>query len=398
MEPILQSLILKRFRSIPGETIRFANPTFLVGRNGSGKSNIRDAIDFLAEAMSSSLHSVFDRRGGISIVRNRSSERSRPPIFGVGAVLGQLNHEIEQARYAFEVRAKPERGFEVRREQCVVHFKNGSISWFERGRSSFRSNVEGLKPALEPVSLGLPVIGGEANFAPVLRALAAMRSYSIEPAKLRELQDVDGATGLKSDGSNAASVLQEIGRNSPEDLARICELLTTIVPNTKKVQPLKHGKKLTLEFTQEWGSNKRIKFESFSMSDGTLRALGLLAAVYQRPRPSVLVIEEPEATIHPGALGAILDLLRHASRQMQLIVTTHSPEVLDADWLRDEHLRIVTWEDGATRVLPLAGGAQEALREHLMSAGEMLRSNALRPTAVAPGPAPEPELFEDVAA
>ena len=75
------------------------------------------------------------------------------------------------------------------------------------------------------------------------------------------------------------------------------------MPNTKKVQPIKHGKKLTLEFTQEWGQNKRLKFESFSMSDGTLRALGLLAAVYQRSAPSVLVIEEPEATIHPGALG-----------------------------------------------------------------------------------------------
>ena len=103
------------------------------------------------------------------------------------------------------------------------------------------------------------------------------------------------------------------------------------------------------------------------MSDGTLRALGLLAAVYQRAAPSVLVIEEPEATIHPGALGAVLDLLRHASRHMQVIVTTHSPEVLDADWLQDEHLRIVTWQEGATRILPLAGGTQEALREHLMT-------------------------------
>ena len=72
MEPILRSLILKRFRSIPAETVQFANPTFLVGRNGSGKSNFRDAIDFLAEAMSSSLQSVFNRRGGIGVVRNRT--------------------------------------------------------------------------------------------------------------------------------------------------------------------------------------------------------------------------------------------------------------------------------------------------------------------------------------
>src|SRR5262249_37244180 len=153
---------------------------------------------------------------------------------------------------------------------------------------------------------------------------------------------------LRSDGSNAASVLQEIERQSKDDAARIGEILTTIVPNTKRVRAIKHGKKLSLEFTQEWGEKKRLKFESFSMSDGTLRALGLLTAVYQSPSPALIVVEEPESTIHPGALGAVLDLLRHASRKMQLVVTTHSPEVLDAKWLEDRHLRVVDWQEGAT--------------------------------------------------
>ena len=137
MEPILQSLILKRFRSIPAETVQFANPTFLVGRNGSGKSNFRDALDFLAEAMTSSLQSVFDRRGGIAVVRNRTSGKSYPPNLGLGAVLGKINGEIEQARYAFEVRATKNYGFEVLREQCVVHCAGGAASWFDRGRKSF---------------------------------------------------------------------------------------------------------------------------------------------------------------------------------------------------------------------------------------------------------------------
>jgi predicted ATPase len=398
MSPILHSLIVKRFRSIPAETAVFDNPTFLVGRNGSGKSNFRDALDFLAEAMSSLLQSVFDRRGGVAVVRNRTSGRSYPPNLGLGVVLGRLNGEAHGARYAFEVRATKNRGFEVLREQCVVHLEGENTAWFDRRPKTFRSNIDGLKPSLEPASLGLPIIGGESSFAPVLRTLSGMRSYSIEPAKLRKLQDTDSGTHLNEDGSNAASVLQEIGRRSPEDLARIGELLTTIVPNAVKVEPLKHGKKLTMQFTQEWGENRRLKFESFSMSDGTLRALGLLTAVYQHPVPTVLLIEEPEATIHPGALGAILDLIRHASRQTQVIVTTHSPEVLDADWLREENLRIVHWEEGATRILSLASGTREALREHLMSAGELLRSNALRPTPIPPGSIPEANLFEDVAA
>ena len=131
------------------------------------------------------------------------------------------------------------------------------------------------------------------------------------------------------------------------------------------------------------------------MSDGTLRALGLLAAVFQRPAPSVLVIEEPEATIHPGALGAILDLMRHASRGMQVVATTHSPELLDAKWIEDRHLRIVTWEKGATRVGALSESARDCLRDHLMGgAGGLLRANALTPEPIFDASPGQPDLFD----
>ena len=133
------------------------------------------------------------------------------------------------------------------------------------------------------------------------------------------------------------------------------------------------------------------------MSAGTLLALGLLTAVYQRSIPSLLTIEEPEDGIHPGTISVILDVLRFASERAQLIVTTHSPDVLDADWLEDRHIRIVTWQDGATRVMPVSVGSRDALTEHLMSAGELLRSNALQGMPPGPVSATASELFEDLA-
>jgi hypothetical protein len=72
---------------------------------------------------------------------------------------------------------------------------------------------------------------------------------------------------------------------------------------------------------------------------------------------------------------------------MQVVITTHSPEVLDADWIESRHLRIVSWEQGATFVTPVADAARKALQQHLMGAGELLRSNALH----------APPLFHDVA-
>ncbi|MEK6373001.1 MAG: AAA family ATPase [Acidobacteriota bacterium] len=400
MEPAIKQLILKRYRSIPAERITFDNPTIFVGRNGSGKSNLVSVFSFLAEAMATPLQAVFDRAGGISAVRNRSSGQSYPPNFGVRVNFGSMNGRSRAGFYAFEVKALRDYGFAVVREQCSVTGEDKSRSWFDRVGTEFISNVGGMKPSLDPASLSLPLVGGEAKFAPVLRTLAAMRVYSIEPGKLREMQEPDSGTSLKSDGGNVTSVLKEIERQSDDDFQRISDILSTIVPNTTRVHVKKHGKSLSLEFTQEWGEKKRLKFEGFSMSDGTLRAIGLLAAVFQRPVPSLIAVEEPEATIHPGALESILDLLHHASRHMQVVITTHSPELLDAKWITDRHLRLVEWTEGATRVAPVSDATRKALQQHLMGAGELLRSSALEPAPLFdddPAGARQGSLFEEFA-
>lgn len=397
MEATIKQLVLKRFRSIPSERITFDNPTIFVGRNGSGKSNLVSVFSFLADAMASPLQAVFDKAGGISAVRNRTSGQSYPPNLGLRVDFGRMNGKTASGFYAFEVRALPNYGFSVVREQCSVALERGASSWFDRMGTRFRSNVGGMKPSLDPASLSLPLVAGEVKFAPVLRTLAAMRVYSIEPGKLREMQEPDSGTSLKSDGGNVTSVLKEIERQSGGDFHRISQILATIVPNTKRVQVKKHGKNLSLEFTQEWGEKKRLKFEGFSMSDGTLRAIGLLAAVFQRPVPSLIAIEEPEATIHPGALESVLDLLRHASKHMQVVITTHSPELLDAKWITDHHLRIVEWREGATRVAPVSNSTRKALQEHLMGPGELLRSNALEPAPLFKEELAQGRLFEDLA-
>ncbi len=172
-------------------------------------------------------------------------------------------------------------------------------------------------------------------------------------------------------------------------MERLCELLRTVVPGTATVRPIKHGKKLSLEFRQEWtddngrsgkpSSKRTIAHEAFSMSDGTLRTLGILTAFLQLNRPTLVGLEEPESTIHPEAISSILEMIRSFSRDTQVLVTTHSPELLDAKWIEPENLRVVSWQKGVTQVLPLGESSVSTLRDHLMGAGELLRSNALNP-------------------
>jgi predicted ATPase len=405
MEPVIRRLIVEGFRSIRSEIIEFDNPTFLVGRNGSGKSNLIDALAFLGECMVSPLPEVFARRGGGRVVCYGAKRLSRPGThrtMGLGVILGAIDDAITTARYSVEIAPTGyDRSiYRVEREQCVIEGQGSRRDWFERIRGEpLRASAGGLQPQLAEEALALPLLGGDSRFAPLFRTLEGMRAYSIAPDRLREWQVPDSGRALLGDGSNVASVLQRIEDNDPDDLQRICELLEAIVPTIRRIDVKDYGSKLGLEFTQQWDDGPvSLTLEASSMSDGTLRALGLLTAVYQRPIPSLIAIEEPEATIHPGALGVIMDVLRHASERTQVVVTTHSPEILDADWLEDRHIRIVTWEHGKTRVTPLDVGAREALRQHLMTAGELLRSRALEGPPLSPERSDEPKLFEDLVA
>jgi len=413
MEPVVRSLILKGFRSLANVRIEFGNPTFLVGQNGAGKSNIGDALGFISEAMTSPLREVIDKRGGITSVSTQMPGRGFPRRLGLGVVLrftewlqfvqnppAELPPDyLDFAQYAFELNPVGDFDFEVSREQCILHAQNGEKRWFDRRHKHAKSNIAGFAKMefFSPSSLAMPVLGGVLPFESVQQTLSRMKVYSIEPAALREMQDPESGADLRPDGRNAASVFEEIERRSPESIARIKEILSAIVPNTLGLDTIQHGKKLAIEFTQGWGKRKKVSFEAFSMSDGTLRALGLLLAVFQVSKPSLIFIDEPEASIHPGAAGAILDTLRHAASTMQVVVSTQSPEILDAKWIQDKNLRSVVWRDGATHVEEIPENAKRALRAHLMGAGELLRSEALEP-----GPtsreaiSPSLELFEAI--
>lgn len=389
----LRRMDLSSFRSLSFQHVDFSNPTFVVGRNGSGKSNFADAFAFLAEAMASPLQAVIERRGGFSAVSHRRSGRGRPANLTLQVFLQDLDENTVRGNYYIDL--VPRRGdeFEVAYETCRVERADGTGDSFHRqtakGTTKWNSTIESLVPVIEPNALALPLVGGDRRFGAILRFMSGMRTYRIEPSALRAMQDADGGSGLRSDGRNAASVLREIQRKAPaQDWTRICELLESVVPGTIGVRPKKHGNKLTLEFTQRRAGAEPIKFEAFSMSDGTLRVLGLITAVFQRPAPSLVVVEEPEASIHAGALGSILDVLRLASCSMQVVVTTHSPDILDAKWIEDRHLRILSWEDGFTRIDRPSEAVRTVLKRQLMGAGELLRSNALTAEKPAPPDAP----------
>lgn len=366
-------LRLRRFRSLLWADIPLANPMFLVGKNGSGKSNLLKALEFLSQCVWLPLESVFQLHGGLETMRFRPGGRSRPGNFGLRVDFTLPDGET--GWYAFEIKATPPYKFEVIKEQCVA----GKHS-FSRAADELSLTLPGVAPNVTPDALMLPLLGGTLQFKPVKDLLGGIAVFSLEPRMIQELQEPDGGMSLKSDGSNLASVLQNMKEPA---LERLCQLLGTVVPGVSAVTPLKHGKKLTLKFTQTWKGEKseshEATHEAFAMSDGTMRILGILTAFLQNHRPPVIALEEPEATIHPEALATLLDQIRGFSANTQIIVTTHSPDLLDCKWIEAENIRVATWSNGVSQIQALGEASRATLQQHLMGAGEMLRSEGLQP-------------------
>jgi predicted ATPase len=122
------------------------------------------------------------------------------------------------------------------------------------------------------------------------------------------------------------------------------------------------------------------------MSDGTLRAFGILLALFQgRGRngsaPPLVGLEEPEAALHPAAASVLLGALREASTISQVLVTSHSPDLLDDKNIPAESILAVEGRDGITVIGPIDEAGRSVLRERLFTPGELLRQNQLTPSA-----------------
>jgi predicted ATPase len=256
---------------------------------------------------------------------------------------------------------------------------------YEIRNGRFTTEIPGIRPKVSPDRLALFAASATDEFRPVYDFLTSMRFYSVLPLRLRELQDPDLGVFLKRDGSNAAAVLKNlVGEPNGQDrYNRLCRLLAKVVEGVTKVEYRSVGSKETLQFKQGVGLKDPWTFEALNMSDGTLRVLGLLLAVYQTGRPSVVAIEEPEATVHPAVAELIVQVLMDAAMERQVLLTTHSPDILDSKEIKDSQIRVVSTQAGRTLVCPLSASSREAIRERLYTPGELLRNDELTPDLTA---------------
>lgn len=378
---LIARVVLKNYKSIANCSVPLRPLVFLVGQNGSGKSNFLDALRLVSESLNTSLDHALRDRGGLNEVRRRSS--GHPTHFGI-----RLDFDLPNSTsgyYAFRVGAKPKGGFEVQREECRIYgWPNDNFYVVNSGQVE-DSNPKPLPPAADD-RLFLVAASSLREFRPLYDCLTRMGFYNLNPDQIRDLQPPDAGEILLRDGRNLASVLNLIANHSPAAKAQVVELLSKVVPGVVDVAACHVGKKETLEFRQKVGENESPwRFTAENMSDGTLRALGVLTALFQSSngetakRVPLVGIEEPEVALHPGAAGVLRDGLKAASRHTQVLVTSHSPDLLDDKSVSDSNILAVTNRNGATLIGPVDAAGRSAIHDKLFTAGELLRLNQLAP-------------------
>lgn len=383
----IRRLRLKNYRSIRSCDLELGSLSILVGPNGSGKSNVLDSLRFIGQALEENLDNALRDRGGVAEVRRRSTGHPTHFTVGVDFVASAGNRA---GTYEFQVGAVSGGGFRVTQEKCSVLSTDfgGEESFFEVRDGEIVSTSEDHFPRLLPDRLALVSASGIDAFRPVYDGLSSMEVFSPSPEVMRRPVAPDPGELLRRDASNVASVVERLERTDPESKQRIETYLRNIVPGITSVTRLAVASWETLEFQQDVkGATNPWRFLATSMSDGTLRALGVLVALFAGAGSSLSVagIEEPETALHPAAAGVLLDAIRDASERRQVVLTTHSPDLLDSASIRPDELFAVRSVAGTTEVARPDAASQSALKESLFTAGELLRADQLHPEGVEAG-------------
>jgi predicted ATPase len=195
----LTRVVLRNYKSIATCDVALGPLTYLVGANGSGKSNFVDALHLVRDALTGSLDNALSERGGLSEVRRRSS--GHPTHFGL-----RLEFRLRDGRsghYAFNVGALSGRGYELQTEECVLEGV-GKEPYFRLERGELKASSEATFPSVTSDRLALVSASGLSVFRPVFDALTAMGFYNLNPNLIRELQKPQDGRLLKPAGENIA--------------------------------------------------------------------------------------------------------------------------------------------------------------------------------------------------
>jgi predicted ATPase len=303
------------------------------------------------------------------------------PVIGI---MLKIDFGDKVGEYGFEINTDAEKGYEVSREKCVLKDREGRGMSFEtrKGKVISYSGLDSFEaPGVD--RFVLPLLD---DFSIVYEFITNIEYYSILPSEMPKgsVIDKESEVRLLGDGKNYDSILYNISKTNKTVFNELCDTFAMILPVMIKPTIYKaipeddeYSEETLLLFDQYYDETMKAKFLVSNLSEGTLRVLGILSAIYQVDRPSVTIIEHPEDTIHPAALEILVDVLKAGTDTSQIIVTTHSPVILEDKDIKDDEIICVINEGGVSYASGVDEVTRGIIRDGLTTAGELLKTGEL---------------------
>lgn len=365
----LQQIRIQNFKAIQDSgPLRLTPLTVLVGNNGSGKSSLIEALEMLQSIVEDGLDQALRRWRDFEHIWNKGrphdlkyprlsrkrSERLRP--YQTNGMAFSLKGRRDGASWTAEV--------EVNQEPAgnEIYIRREYLNW--RGRLRVDRDASGRAesgPPGEPeVRLHQYADGESAFYRDFPGFFGNWQFLSLNPDAMGSptpRRRSGGRVRLARDGSNAAEYLLEIRDIDFVAFEGILEALQYVLPYARDLQPTitqEIERSVYFQLTEQ-----TFKLPGWVLSTGTLRLVALLAVLRHPDPPKLLVVEELENGLDPRTLHLIVEEIRRVveAGTMQVIVTTHSPYLLDL--LDLSHIVLVERVDG--RPMFTRPGDQKAL-------------------------------------
>lgn len=384
----LKSLTLRNFKSFEDVTVEFGDINVVVGANASGKSSLLEGLRFLRDIARFDLDNAVSMQGGVEFLRNRriGTSRDLEIEFIIDTDRRLLTHPsspdvtVKRIAYRFSLHfAAKGAGYHIKTDELTLTCSVGSedvsdsadVRMFRSDwrRGSYRIEIGPGLPSPKHLSPfggppgasrafpigdqlllelpGLPffliVLGETGGWAELLSRLAI---FDFDPKLSKKSVPISGKMELEEDGSNLAIVLQRVSSNA-KTKRRFDNLLREALPFIEDVSVQRHvDRSVMFRCTEKHDPDSY--YPSPLLSDGTVNIASLIAALYFE-RHDLAVIEEPERNLHPALVRQVATLLQDAATKRQVLVTTHSPEMVKYSGL--ENLLLVSRDsEGFTTV------------------------------------------------
>ena len=376
---MIKLIKLRDFKSIREVDLILDPVTVLVGKSGTGKSNIVQAIRFLRNVLLNQDQAIMYERGWERIipVGNSAPKTSIEVVFS-------LPGEDNDYTYQISFGMLPNQQMKLVAERLLI----GKNVIFDRSRSEARGWAWGQPP---PVVGSVnhypdaPMLGSFPSLHKVVFAYAALSTgigyYHFPSSTLGVLRSqepgaefLQNIPGLSDNASNYLSIMRGITQDfqHPDMRKSLLATLQAVNPSIASIEL----NSLTGPSHAIVGHDAAGRIFELSLeqeSDGLRRFYAHLLALYQTPSKLTMVFEEPENAIFPGALSLLADEFKAAPRENrgQVILTTHNPALLDS--FDVENVRVVEMKDGKTVVGPVSQEQRDAVKDHLLTSGDLLR-------------------------